>query len=536
MIGNILQAELEELIRDKKWDALREALSVLEPPDIAEVIVDLPPEDEGIIFRVLPRENAGAVFSYLPIEQQEQLILSISSETSRTVLDQMTPDDRARLLEEMPAEVTRRLLEALSPEELKATRSILNYPEHSAGRYMTPEYVALKADMTAAQALEHVRRTGRGKETLNVMYIVENGKLVSEIRLGTLVMADPAMQVRDLKDRPVVSVQATADREAMVEMFEKYDRVALPVTDQQGNMLGIITADDVLDVAELEATEDIQKMGGQEALDAPYLNVGFWQMVKKRGGWLAILFLGEMLTATAMGFFEGEIERAAVVALFVPLIISSGGNSGSQGTSLIIRSLALKELKLRDWWRVFGRELRTGLALGLFLGVIGFARIATWQGMSHVPVVGGFFTTESERDMASIPKGMSMVEGEVTLAHPLEIPAHTLPAGTVVRRGLYLPDGTSLPGVEVQHHDANYHPTAYGEHWLLVGLTVLIALIGVVGWGSLAGSMLPFLLRRLGFDPATSSAPFVATLVDVTGLIIYFVVAKLILSTTLLRS
>jgi magnesium transporter len=536
MIGNILQAELEELIRGKKWDELREALGVLEAPDIAEVIVDLPPEDEGIIFRVLPRECAAATFSYLPMEHQEQLILSVSSENSRGILDSMTPDDRARLLEEMPAEVTRRLLEALSPEELKATRTILNYPEQSAGRYMTPEYVALRPDMTALQALEHVRATGKGKETLNVLYVVEGGRLTQEIRLGTLVMADPGQLVRGITDRAVVSVPATASREEMVATFKKYDRIALPVTDKDGNMLGIITADDVMDVAEAVATEDIQKMGGQEALDAPYLTVGFWSMVKKRGGWLAVLFLGEMLTATAMGFFEGEIERAAVVALFVPLIISSGGNSGSQGTSLIIRSLALKELNLKDWWRVFGRELRTGLALGLFLGIIGFARIATWQGMSHVPVVGRFFTTESEQNFAKIPPGMSMLDTEVELTHPMTMPSYTLPAGALLRRGLYLPNGVKVEEEKVTQipYNADFRPTAYGKHWLLVGMTVLIALIGVVGWGSLAGSMLPFILRRLGFDPATSSAPFVATLVDVTGLIIYFMVAKAVLTGTLL--
>ncbi|HVS72531.1 MAG TPA: magnesium transporter [Phycisphaerae bacterium] len=535
MIGNILQAELEELIHGKRWEELRDALAMLEPADIAELIVDLPPEDEGIIFRVLTKEQAAAAFSYLPLEHQEGLIQSISSETSRVILDQMTPDDRVRLLEEMPAEVTRRLLEVLSPEELKETRRILNYPENSAGRYLTPEYVALQPGMTAREALEYVRTTGRGKETLNVLYVVESGKLIAELRLGTLVMADPNAQVRDIKDRSLVSLQATASRDEMVDTFKKYDRVALPVTDNQGNMLGIITADDVLDVAQQEATEDIQKMGGQEALDAPYLTVSFWSMVKKRGGWLAVLFLGEMLTATAMGSFEGEIEKAAVVALFVPLIISSGGNSGSQGTSLIIRSLALRELRLRDWWRVFGREIRTGLALGLFLGIIGFARIAAWQGLSHVPVMGSFFTTEAERELATIPQGMKMVYSETDLTAPLHIPASTLPAGTKVRRGLYLPQETVVPAdMTVVQSNPDFHPTAYGRYWFLVGLTVLVALVGVVGWGSLAGSMLPFILRALGFDPATSSAPFVATLVDVTGLIIYFLVAKLILSGTLL--
>jgi magnesium transporter len=542
MIGNIIQTELEELIQKKKWDELREALTGLDAADVAEVIVDLPPEDEGIIFRVLPRDQAAVVFSYLPLEQQEQLILSVSNETSRSLLDSMTPDDRARLLDEMPAEVTRRLLETLSPEELKATRRILNYPENSAGRYMTPEYVALKPDMTAREALEHVRTTGRGKETLSVLYVVEGGKLVKEVRLGNLVMADPDKRVREIDDRQVLSVQATASRESMVDAFEKYDRVALPVTDAQGNMLGIITADDVLDVAEEVATEDIQKMGGQEALDAPYLSVGFWQMVRKRGGWLAILFLGEMLTATAMGYFENEIERAAVVALFVPLIISSGGNSGSQGTSLIIRALALKDVRLNDWWRVFGRELRTGLALGLFLGIIGFARIAAWQGMSQVPVVGAFFRTGAG-DVASIPAGLKMADYNVELAQPVVIPEYTLPAGATLAKGQLVPEGVQVIEHHRGHADAPVafvdaasqgRATAYGPHWRRIGLTVLLALIGVVTWGSLAGSMLPFILRRAGFDPATSSAPFVATLVDVTGLIIYFMVAKAVLTGTLL--
>jgi magnesium transporter len=544
MIGSILQAELEELIRDKKWDELREALSVLEAPDIAEVIVDLPPEDEGIIFRVLPRDSAAAAFSYLPLDQQEQLIRSVSSETSRSILEGMTPDDRARLLEEMPAEVTRRILETLSPEELKATRRIMNYPEHSAGRYLTPEYVSIRPDMTAAEAIDHMRATGKNKETLSVLYVVEGGKLVSEIRLGTLVLAAPETKIRDIHDRPLVSVQATADRESMVELFEKYDRVALPVTDNQGNMLGIITADDVLDVAEMEATEDIQKMGGTEALEAPYLSVGFWPMVKKRGGWLAVLFLGEMLTATAMGYFEGEIERAAVVALFVPLIISSGGNSGSQGTSLIIRSLALKEIKLMDWWRVFGRELRTGLALGCFLGVIGFMRIGAWQGLSYVPVVGQFFHAHNEENQLVVPPHMEMAEDDIKLESDLAVPAHTLPKGTIIQKGQIVPPGlkvvttdpkTNKPEeVHFRTASARMDRSAYGRHWKLVGLTVFFALIGVVTWGSLAGSMLPFMLRRLGFDPATSSAPFVATLVDVTGLIIYFLVAKVILTGTLL--
>jgi magnesium transporter len=279
------------------------------------------------------------------------------------------------------------------------------------------------------------------------------------LRLGTLVLADPDARVADIPDRPPVSIPAAADREEAVRLFRKYDRAALPVTDRDGHLLGIITADDVLDVAEAEATEDIHRAGGMAALDAPYLDVGFWPMMKKRGGWLSVLFLGEMLTATAMGYFEGEIEKAVVLAMFVPLIISSGGNSGSQASTLVVRALALTELRLGDWWPVLARELRSGLTLGAWLGFLGFLRVTAWH-----------------------------------------------------YAGLY----------------------DYGEHHFRIGLTVWLALVGVVTFGSVSGSMLPFLLRRLGFDPATSSAPFVATLVDVTGLVIYFAVAALILTGTVL--
>ena len=376
------------------------------------------------------------------------------------MLQSMRPDDRTRLLEEMPAEVTRRLLTTLSPDDLKNVRWLLGYPEDTAGRYMTPKYVTIDPQMTASQALEHIRRTGRGMETINVVYIVDSkGKLMEDIRLASLVLADPESKVIDIQDPPMVKLLASDDREEVLKAFERYDRLALPVTDADGHMLGIITVDDILDVAEQEATEDMQKLGGMEALEAPYLNVGVWSMIRKRAGWLSALFLGEMLTATAMTYFEGEIARAVVLALFVPLIISSGGNSGSQATSLIIRALALRELRLRDWFRVFRREVISGISLGALLGAIGFIRIVLWE---------------------------------------------------------------------------KVHFTDYGPHYLLVGFTVWIALLGVVTFGTLAGSMLPFILRRLGFDPATSSAPFVATLVDVTGLVIYFTIAALILHGTLL--
>jgi magnesium transporter len=481
MIGNILQGDIDLIIAQKKWDELIVILNELDSPDVAEVIIDLPPEQEGIIFRMLPRDRAAVVFSYLPLEQQEQLLHSLSNEQSRSIFEQMTPDDRARLLQEMPAAVTRRLLDNLTPDELRATRTLLGYPEGTAGRYMTPEYVTLDPEMTAAEALTRIRKVGRGKETLHTLYVVDaTGKLLEDLRLGSLVLADPNARVVDIEDRPLIALPADTQRNDIIETFRKYDRSALPVTDASGNMLGIITADDVIDVAADRATEEIQKLGGTEALDRPYFSVGFWEMVRKRGGWLSALFLGEMLTATAMGYFQDEIERAAVVALFVPLIISSGGNSGSQGTSIMIRSLALKEIRLRDWWRVAGREIRTGVALGTFLGIVGFTRIAIWQGLSRLHGIGDFFRQ---------------------------------------KRG-----------------DGSLAASAYGDHWILIALTVAVSLIGVVTWGSLAGSMLPFILRRFGFDPATSSAPFVATLVDVTGLIIYFCTALVFLRTTYLAS
>src|ERR1700720_1539411 len=421
MSETVTSSVWEELIHSQRWEELRAKLAATHSSDIAEAMGQIHAKDQAVVFRLLPRDQAAQVFAYLPAQRQKELLRSLSTDEVKGVLDGMPPDDRTRFFEEMAAAVTRQLLEVLSPQELQNARQLLGYPEHSVGRYMTPEYAAIRPEMTASQALEHIRQVGRGMETLNVIYILdENGKLLEDIRLGSLVLADPETPVTSIADPPLVSLLATDDRERALELFEKYDRVALPVTDAFGNMLGIVTADDMLDIAESEATEDIQKLGGSEALDAPYTQVGLWAMIRKRGGWLSALFLGEMLTATAMSFFEGEIARAVVLALFVPLIISSGGNSGSQAASLIIRSLALRELKLRDWLRVFQRELVSGLALGFMLGVIGFFRIVLWQRL---------------------------------------------------------------------------HLTNYGAHYLLLAFTVWASLIGVVMFGTLAGSMLPFILR-----------------------------------------
>ena len=324
---------------------------------------------------------------------------------------------------------------------------------------MTPDFVSVRKEWTIRHVLDHVRAHGRDSETLNVIYVVNgDNRLIDDLRIREILLAPLHAVVSDLCDNRFVSLNATDDKKEAVEVFRKYDRTVLPVIDSHGRLVGIVTLDDVLDVAEEEATREIQKFGGLEALDEPYMSTPLLEMIRKRATWLVILFVGEMLTATAMGYFETEIKRAVVLALFVPLIISSGGNSGSQAATLIIRALALGEVKLRDWWRVMRREILSGLLLGLILGTIGFLRIALWSAFSSL----------------------------------------------------------------------------YGEHWMLVGLTVSCSLLGIVLWGTLTGSMLPFILKRLGIDPATSSAPFVATLVDVTGLIIYFSVALVILHGTLL--
>ena len=460
MIASLLQPELHELIRAKQWADLRDAVGDLDVADIAEVLADVGESDEPAIFRLLPRDTAGRVFAHLPRDRQESLLRHLSGDQMRNVFGGMTPDDQARLIEELPADVTRTMLATLSPDELRGARDLLGYPVGTAGRYMTPNYVSLPPDMLASAALRHVKANGRGKETLNVLYVVDaDGRLLEDLRLGSLVLAGDEVRVVDIDDRPLVTIRAHDPAEEAVVSFEKYDRAALPVVDEAGKMLGILTADDVLEFAERRATREMQKLGGSEALDAPYFDTGFWPMAKKRGGWLAALFLGETLTATAMGTYEHAIEKAAVLSLFVPLIISSGGNSGSQATSILIRSLALQEVKLRDALRVFQKEIVSGIALGAFLGAIGFIRICLWYWF-----------------------GWQKYEG-----HPY-----------------------------------------------LMATTVWLSLIGVVSFGSVVGSMLPFLLRKIGFDPATASAPFVATLVDVTGLIIYFKVATIVLHGTLL--
>lgn len=451
--------DLTLLISQRRWHELKGILSRMPAPEVADILETLSSTDRMLVFRSLPREQASDVFAYLEYPKQDELARNLTNGDARHILADLTPDDRTALLEELPAEVTQRLLTLLSPEDLREARTLLGYPEESVGRLMTPDHVAIRADWTIQHALEHIRKMGKDAETIDLIFVIdEKWKLIDDLRLRLILLADPAATVESIMDRSFIALQANDDREEAVRIMKEYDRVALPVVDSVGFLLGLVTIDDVLDVAEEEATEDIQKMSGMEALDAPYMGTPFLQMVRKRVGWLSILFLGEMLTATTMGYFQSEIAHAVVLALFIPLIISSGGNSGAQAASLIIRSMALQEVRLRDWWRVMRRELAAGIFLGGGLGVIALFRVWVWPNSQEI----------------------------------------------------------------------------YGPHFILVGITVALSLVGVVLLGTLAGSMLPFLFRRLGFDPAVSSTPFVATIVDVAGIVIYFSLAMVILRGTIL--
>ncbi len=459
MLEKLVLPEIRELIAEMDVTTLHEVLSEWIPPDLGALVEDLEPEEQAFVFRALDKELAAETFGYLDVEIQRHLIESLPIGEVTKILNGMAADDRTRLLEELTPDRKQRLLALLSPQERKIAESLLAYPEDSVGRLMTPDYIAVKESWTIEHVLDFVRTYGKDSETLNAVYVVDDrGTLLDDIRIREVLLAPPAATVHSLMDRTFVYLRVTDEKAEAVDLFRKYDRTALPVTNDDGLLLGIVTVDDVLDVAEEEATREIQQMGAVQALEEPYITTPLPIMIRKRAGWLVVLFLGELLTATAMGRYEHQIALAPVLALFVPLIISSGGNSGSQAATLIVRALGLGEFGVQEWWRVLRRELASGLALGLILGAIGFLRIAVWSMFSDF----------------------------------------------------------------------------YGPHWHLIGLTLSVTLVGIVMWGTISGAMLPMLLKYLGFDPATSSAPFVATIVDVTGLLIYFTVAIYFLQGTLL--
>jgi magnesium transporter len=434
----------------------------LHPADLADVAELLPRDRVAAFLASLPPARAADVLEYMDEELRAELLEEIPTRQAAALVSQMAPDDRTDALEEMDEEVAEEIVSELTEEAREETERLLQYEPHTAGGLMTTEFVSVSADMPVDAALEAVRalaRSGRKEATYAIYATDPEGRVAGVLSLRELLAAPPGAKISDVAWTEVVSVSPHADRSEVVRTTANYDLVAVPVVSESGHIMGVVTVDDVIDVIEAVQTEDMQKLGGMEALDEPYTSISFWGMIRKRGVWLCLLFVGELATASAMQRYEDELKRALVLSLFIPLIVSSGGNSGSQATSLIIRAMALGELKPKDWWRVAVREVPTGLMLGFILGALGVARIIIWQ-----------------------------------------------------KSGLW----------------------DYGPHYLLLSITVGIAVVGVVMFGSLIGSMLPFALRRFGMDPASASAPFVATLVDVTGLVIYFLVAVLLLTGTLL--
>jgi len=459
MLGNLIGPEIKELIAERNFSALRAAFADWSPADIAECITELPDDEQAVVFRLLPHAQSTDVFEYLDADAQQIVLKAMGHAEAARILNDMSADDRTALLEELPGAAVVQLLQLLSPEEKAIAQALLNYPEGSVGRLMTPAFISVREEWTIQDALDHIRTHGREMETLNVIYVTdERGRLIDDIRIREVLIRPVTTRIAEFRDSSFVALRATDAEGDALEVFRKYDRNTLPVVDSEEQLLGIVTVDDMLDVQEEETTEDIQKLGGVGALQEPYMDAPLMELVKKRAVWLVVLFIGQMLTATVMGFFQAELAQALTLALFIPLIISSGGNSGSQASTLIIRAMSLGELSSADWWPVLKKEIASGLLLGLLLASIGFLRIVVWQ------------------------------------------------------------------------HFAG----AYGPHYLLIGATVSVAILGVVLWGTLSGAMLPLLLRRIGLDPATSSAPFVATLVDVTGLVIYFTAAVLLLRGTVL--
>jgi magnesium transporter len=432
----------------------------LHPVEVAQVLNSLPADSALTAFTAFTEENQLDIFPYLDPLMQKKVIQSIPKGNAATILNELTLDDRVSFYSTLrPTEISV-YYEFLNEKNKKSTLDILGFPKQSVARLINTDFATLKKDMTIGDAQGYLRTHQPDTETADVIYVVdEMGRLVDDIPVRRLVLNEPEKKIEDILDGYCLKLDINDSKDDAIEKFKEYDRVALPVTNEENVLMGVITIDDVLDEEEKKNTREMQKFGGVESLDYPYVKTPFISLVRKRAGWLIILFLSEMLTATAMGYFDKEISKAVVLALFVPLIISSGGNSGSQAATLIIRAMAVKELSLKDWWYVMRREILSGLTLGLVLGSIGFLRITAWQEL---------------------------------------------------------------------------HWYQYGPHWALLALTIFFSLIGIVMWGTLSGSMIPMVLKKFKLDPATSSAPFVATLVDVTGLVIYFTIAAFILKGTYL--
>lgn len=433
-------------------NVLRVFLDDLNISDVEDLIDELP-DHAPLLIDTLSINRATNVFRILDSPTQERIITKLSAPKTSEIINGLPPDDRTHFLGELKDEELKHLLiSLLSPEDRREVFTLLSYPEDSIGRMMTPDFLAISKDYTVEEALKYIRKNGKSSETIDVIYVLDNaGVLIDDLRIKELLISDPKTLIADLMDGRLIYLRAQDPVEEGIKIFKMNNRVALPVIDAKGILLGIVTIDDILWAADEEYSEDMQRMGGTAVLDEPYLDLPIHKLIWKRAGWLIVLFLGELLTASVMQYYEDQLAQVIVLALFLPLMISSGGNSGSQASTLVIQAMATGEVKLKDWAVVFRREIISGFSLGIILGVIGFFRIFIW---------------------------------------------HTI------------------------------FPSLYGEHWIMVGSTVSLSLVGIVLWGSLIGSMLPFILRRLGADPATSSAPFVATIVDVTGLIIYLTIAS----------
>lgn len=450
----LIVPDIQDLIGQKRYRELRDSLASMAAADLADIISELEDDEAAVAFRLLRRDLAGDTLAELDGELQEALVSGLSTAALRA-FEGMDPDDRADLLDELPADLARKLIETLPPKERRQTQTILGYPAESIGRLMTPHYLRIKPDWTVQRTIDHIRQHGRDVETIHWIYVVDNaGRLIDDLNIRTLLLADPEAPIQSLLDNSFIALSASDDQEEAVHQMTRYDRTVMPVLDTRGMLLGIVTIDDVADVAEEEATEDIQKLGGMEALDEPYMRTGFADMVKKRGPWLSALLVGEVATIFVMSSFDKQIEKLIVLATFVPLIIACGGNSGTQSASLVIRALALDEVRPADWWRIVRRELLTGATLGALLAAIG---------------------------------------GTIV---------YTLGALGVVH------------GHEISH----------------IALVIGVAIFCVVLWGVLLGSFFPLLLERVGLDPTASSAPLVATIMDATGMLIYFSIVMLLLA------
>ena len=448
-----------DILSKNDMHLLREFLDEQNISDVVELVNEFP-KNEATIIDNMTVHRAVSVFKILDINQQKDIIKELPARKTAKILNELPPDDRTDFLEELPKAAIRDLIKLLDPEERRITLSLLGYPEDSVGRLMTPDYVYVYANYTVEQVLNNIRKYGKKYETIDVIYIIdENGCLVDDIRIRDILIEQPEAIIKDIIDGRFVALNVYDDQEHASQVFKMNNRTAIPVVDDNDVLLGIVTIDDILWVTNEEFSEDMQKMGGMEVLNEPYLDISIFKLFKKRITWLVVLFIGELFTATAMGYFEDELAKVLVLASFIPLILSTGGNSGSQSSTLIIQAIAIGEITIADWWKILRREIIGGFLLGILLGILGFFRVAVW----HM-IVPGF----------------------------------------------------------------------YGIHWFLIGITIGFTILGVVILGTITGSMLPIVLKRLGADPAVSSAPFVATLVDVTAILIYFSLAYLFLQGTLL--